>query len=123
MEITLRIAELEALLADQRRDIELAVARMRATEAELDSLRMGSHLADNVTGVARTEAIMWALRSTGTSSSPSDLVRVLHDHGRNDTLRLVTATLAYLGQQERVRRESRRAVPSDVSRPRAKSPA
>jgi hypothetical protein len=113
VEIATRIAELESQLADQRRKIEFAVARLRATEAELDSLRSGSPHSGNLAVLDRTDAVVWALHSTDTSASPSEIVRVLRDHGRDDTLKLVTATLDCLGRKERVRKVERgRYVPT-----------
>ncbi len=104
---TRRIAELETELSKQEFEVAEAVARYRGIEAELESMRAGVALEDNLEGMARTDAILSVLHEADGSLSPSEVVRRLHVAGRNDQSRSVTATLAYLLQKGRIEKIGR----------------
>lgn len=106
MTIAGRIAELEKELAELDVQLAQALARRNGIKAELESLRSGAASGDLV-GAARTEAIVAVLRSVGDSLSPTEILRRLHEGGRSDELRSVTATLNHLVNRGEVQRPAR----------------
>lgn len=55
----------------------------------------------------RTDAVVELLRRATAPMSPSEITGALHDHGRDDELRSVTATLAHLLKAKLVQRVGR----------------
>lgn len=107
MSMTERIADLEREIAAQRVTVASEVARLRGLEAEIDSLRAGVIVEPVRPEMPRSDAILAALRQRQGTMSPSEIRARLHDAGRADDLRSVTATLNHLMSKGAVARPER----------------
>jgi len=108
MELAGRIAELEALIAEDRLAITRATARLVGHEAELAALRGAVASPGALASLSRTDAIIAVLRGAAATLSPTEVVQRLAEGGRaGDTDRDVSATLTYLLNQGRVQRPER----------------
>ena len=107
MTIAKRIAELEAEQSKRRVTLARLMAEYHGAEAELDSLRVGVALTDELAALPRTEAIVNVLRSAKSPLTPTEITSRLVHAGRNDDRRSVTATLDYLMKQEQVLRPAK----------------
>lgn len=106
MRITERIGELESELVDVDTEVVRLLARRQGLKAELEALRSGL-ATDDLAGAPLTDAIVAVLRSAGDSLSPTEILGRLHEAGRSEDLRSITATLSYLLSNERVQRPGR----------------
>jgi hypothetical protein len=106
---TQRIAELERERTEQWNVLELASARIRGIDAELERLKAGVKHSEDLSESPLTEAILGVLRASASAMSPSQVIAGLADRGRDEPLRNVTATLSHLKQRGQVRNEGRAA--------------
>ncbi len=93
-------------------DLEQQLARLaaRAAGKREEVARLRESIAAMERGglpPARTDAILAVLRRGGTAMSPKEIASALHDGGREDELRSVTATLSHLLGRGRVLRQGR----------------
>lgn len=98
----------KAELAGLERQLARLSARVAGKRAEVARLAE-SIAAEQRSGLpsSRTEAIVAVLQRGLGPMSPTEIVAALHDAGRTDELRSVTATLTHLVKGHRVRREGR----------------
>lgn len=95
MTITQRLAEIAAEVQEIDLDVAKKLARRQGLKAEEAALLSGQSTAE-LSDLPRTEAIVAVLRSSVDSLSPTEIQRRLHEEGRSDELRSVTATLNHL---------------------------
>lgn len=107
MSLTGRIAGLERDLANQRMRVAEEVARLRAIEAELGSLRSSRVTGDPLSEMTRTDAILAVLRAADGTLSPKEIRSRLTSAGRDDEMRSLTATLDYLVKKGSVSKAGR----------------
>ncbi|NNN08218.1 MAG: hypothetical protein HKL85_03370 [Acidimicrobiaceae bacterium] len=101
------IAELERERVAQELTAVKALSRIDGIDAQLKSLKAGVGLAGELGPLARTDAILTVLRSSGEILSPTEVLLRLNAAGRDDDRQVVTATLKYLLSRNLVRRPSR----------------
>jgi hypothetical protein len=99
VQLDLEVRQLEI----EHRGLTLAVKRHDAAPVDLESLDEPDFFA----GMSRTQAIVTVLREAGRPMSPSEIVTELNQRGRSDGPKVVSASLAHLQKQGKVRSESR----------------
>jgi hypothetical protein len=104
---TQRIIELERERSEQWDVLELASARIRGIDAELERLKAGAKHTKDYSDTPLTEAILAVLRSSPSAMSPSQVIAGLAVGGRVEPANKVNATLSHLKQRGHVRCEGR----------------
>ncbi|MGB3411178.1 MAG: hypothetical protein WBA45_08260 [Microthrixaceae bacterium] len=102
------VRRVEVEVIDLERQLARLAARLAGKRAELTRLR--ESVANEQSGglpAKRTDAIISVLQRDPVAMSPSEVVDALHEAGRTDELRSVTATLAHLMKVNRVLRQGR----------------
>ena len=104
-----RIAELERERSEQWNALTLATARIHGIDAELSRLKAGSAAEGDLSDGELTEAVMAVLSASASVMTPTMIIARLGERGRDEPANKVNATLSYLKNQDRARKEGRAA--------------
>ena len=107
MELADLVAEAEVRVERCRKSVAIAVAQLRAAEAELASLRTSSATGRIAPGTSRTEAIIEILKRAASPVQTSAIGAALNDNGLPSTGKDVSSTLHHLLTSGRVIRHGR----------------
>jgi hypothetical protein len=89
-------------LREEVRGLELALARQNGHH--LDSEQTESSVGSDWTDLTRPEAIKAAMRESTRALAPNDIRLICAAHGRQDTVRYISATLTIMKKRGDVRR-------------------
>lgn len=107
------IADAESRLERHRVEVTAAIARLRATEAELETLKSSASPGRIRLGTSRTDAIIAVLKNSQGPMETRAITAALNDAGLESSPKDVASTLHHLlsaGKVQRVERGTYRPV-------------
>ena len=101
------IADAESRLERHRVEVTAAIARLRATEAELETLKSSASSGRIRLGTTRTEAIIAVLRKSQGPMETRAITAALNEAGLESSSKDVASTLHHLLLKGRILRHAR----------------